>query len=104
MKEELDREKSFKKLEQAAEGLRGAPNLDDQTSPAIKKWRDTKASLPKKHVKDFYEKAHQDSQNDKEWQEQQKYEKLYEKEIRPNTSLVHFWLGEKIVKEKKIAQ
>ena len=47
MKEELDREKSFEKLEQAAEGLRGAPNLDDQTSPAIKKWRDTKASLPK---------------------------------------------------------
>jgi len=104
MKEELDREKSFEKLEQAVEGLRGAPNLDDQTSPAIKKWRDTKASLPKKHVKDFHEKAYQDSQNDKEWQEQQKYEKLFEKEIRPKTRVVWFWLGEKIVKEKKLLE
>ena len=104
MKEELDREKSFEKLEQAAEGLRGAPNLDDQTSPAIKKWRDTKASLPKKHVKDFHEKAYQDSQNDKEWQEQQKYEKLFEKEIRPNTKIVYFWLGEGVVKEHKLLQ
>ena len=81
MKEELDREKSFEKLEQAAEGLRGAPNLDDQTSPAIKKWRDTKASLPKKHVKDFYEKAHQDSQNDKEWQEQQNMKNYTKKKL-----------------------
>ena len=104
MKEELDREKSFKKLEQAAEGLRGAPNLDDQTNPVVKKWRDTKASLPKKHVKDFHEKAYQDSQNDKEWQEQQKYKKLFEKEIRPNTKIVYFWLGAGVVKESKLFQ
>lgn len=98
MKEELDQAESFKILQNAADGLRGIPDIHNKKDPVVKKWDEAKAAVPKKHRKAFYEKAYEESRNDKEWQR----ERLYEKEIRPNTKTVHFWLGEGVVKEKRL--
>ena len=98
MKEDLDQTESFKILQDAADGLRGIPDIDNKKDPVVKKWDEAKATVPKKHRQAFYEKTYEESRNDKEW----KREQLYEKEIRPNTKTVHFWLGEGIVKEKKL--
>ena len=98
MKEELDRAESFKILQHAADDLRGIPDIENKKDLAVKKWEEATAAVPKKHRETFYEKKYEEARNDKEWQRKQ----LYEKEIRPNTKTVHFWLGEGIVKEKKL--
>ena len=98
MKEELDQTESFKILQDAADDLRGIPDIHNKKDPVVKKWDEAKATVPKKHRESFYEKKYEEARNDKEWKRKQ----LYEKEIRPNTKTVHFWLGEGVVKEKRL--
>ena len=102
MKEELDRAESFKILQHAADDLRGVTDIENKKDPAVKKWEKAKATVPKKHKKAFYQKAYEESKKDKEWQKQKTYEKLFEKEIRPETQIIYFWLGEGVVKEHKL--
>ena len=97
----------FAKIEKTLEGLRGLSDLpkeERKKNPGMIKYREELNKLSKKDKEEFFEKSYQDSQNDKEWQEQQKYQKLFEKEIRPNTKIVYFWLGEGVVKERKLLQ
>ena len=96
----------FAELDKLAEGLRGlGPDLEAGTlenTPQHKKWKSALNALPKKDQQEYKQQKYEESQKDKEWQKEQKLEKLYEKEIRPNTQIIFFWLGEKIVKEKKL--
>ena len=65
MKEELDQAESFKLLQHAADGLRGVADIHNKKDPIVKKWDEAKATVPKKHRKAFYEKAYEESKNDK---------------------------------------
>ena len=56
MKEELDQTESFKILQDAADDLRGIPDIHNKKDPVVKKWDEAKATVPKKHRKAFYEK------------------------------------------------
>ena len=94
----MNKTQTFEKVEKAAEDLRGLNNLSRTEvfkTPQHKKWKTALKELPKEKREEYMDKIYEESQKSKA---------LYEKEIRPNTSLVHFWLGEKIVKEKKLAQ
>ena len=68
MKEELDQTESFKILQDAADGLRGIPDIHNKKDPVVKKWDEAKATVPKKHREAFYEKTYEEARNDKEWQ------------------------------------
>jgi len=68
MKEELDQAESFKILQNAADGLRGIPDIHNKKDPVVKKWDEAKATVPKKHREAFYEKKYEEARNDKEWQ------------------------------------
>ena len=96
----------FAKIDKLAEGLRGLTeqDLEKGNNPEHKKWKSALNALPKKDQQEYKQQKYDESRKDKEWQREEKLKKLYEKEIRPTTSVVHFWLGEKIVKEKKLAQ
>ena len=102
----MNNTQKFAKIDKLADGLEGLTehDIEEGNTPPHKKWKAAVNALPKEKKKEYFEQKYDESRKDKEWQKEQKLEKLYEKEIRPNTSLVHFWLGEKIVKEKKIAQ
>ena len=103
----MNKTQSFEKLDKLAEGLRGLSELPDkerEKAPAMQKWKKALHELPKKDQEEYKQQKYEEAVKDKKWQKEQKLEKLYEKEIRPNTSLVHFWLGEKVVKERKLAQ
>ena len=94
----MNKTQTFEKVEKAAEDLRGLNKLSHTElfkTPQHKEWKKALKELPKEKRKEYVDKTYEKSQKSKA---------LYEKEIRPNTSLVHFWLGEKIVKEKKLAQ
>ena len=79
MEEELDRAESFKILQHAADDLRGVADIENKKDPAVKKWEEAKAIVPKKHKKDFYQKAYEESKKDKEWQRKQ--EKILQEKI-----------------------
>ena len=77
-------------------------------NPQMKKWKETLGALSKKEKEEYIQEKRARPPTPEEQknvdERTKKIQQLYEKEIRPNTSLVHFWLGEKIVKEKKLAQ
>ena len=103
----MNKTQSFEKLDKLAEGLRGLSELPDkerEKAPAMQKWKSALDALPKKDREEYKQQKYDESVKDKEWQEQQKYKKLFEKEIRPNTKIVYFWLGEGVVKERKLLQ
>ena len=103
----MNKTQSFEKLDKLAEGLRGLSELPDkerEKAPAMQKWKSALDALPKKDQEEYKQQKYDESVKDKEWQEQQKYKKLFEKEIRPNTKIVYFWLGEGVVKERKLLQ
>ena len=99
---EIEQTESFEELDNLAEGLRGLrPELDAGTlnqTPQHKKWKSAVDKLPKEKKKKYYEREYQKSREDREFLRKQ----MFEKEIRSDTQIVHFWLGEKIVKEKKL--
>ena len=95
MEEELDRAESFKILQHAADDLRGVADIENKKDPAVKKWEEAKAIVPKKHKKDFYQKAYEESKKDKEWQRKQ------EKIIPPNTERISFLLDDKFFEKPK---
>jgi len=99
----------FPKLDKLAEGLRGLTEqeLEKGNNPQHKEWKSALNALPKKDQREYKEQKYDESLKDKEWQRdgrqrEQKLKKLFEKEIRPETKVVWFWLGEKIVKEEKL--
>ena len=99
----------FPKLDKLAEGLRGLTEqeLEKGNNPQHKEWKSALNALPKKDQREYKEQKYDESLKDKEWQRdgrqrEQKLKKLFEKEIRPKTKVVWFWLGEKIVKEEKL--
>ena len=96
----------FAKIDKLAEGLRGhGAELEAGTlknTPEHKKWKSALNALPKKDQQEYKQQKYDESVKDREWQREQKLKKLFEKEIRPDTKVVWFWLGEKIVKEEKL--
>ena len=99
----------FAELDKLAEGLRGLTeqDLEKGNNPQHKKWKSALNALPKKDQQEYKEQKYDESLKDKEWQRdgrqrEEKLKKLFEKEIRPKTKVVWFWLGEKIVKEEKL--
>jgi hypothetical protein len=66
-------------------------------SPQMKKWKETLGTLSKKEQKEYIQEKRarpRSPEAQKNVDERtEKLQQLYEKEIRPNTSLVHFWLG-----------
>jgi len=96
----------FAKLDKLAEGLRGLTkeDLEKGNNPQHRKWKSALNALPKKDQREYKQQKYDESRKDEEWQREEKLKKLFEKEIRPGTSVVWFWLGEKIVKEKKLLE
>jgi len=97
----MNKTQTFEKLDKLTEGLRDISGLSDKEqkkTPERKKWRAAIDSLPKEEKNEYYDRAYQKSREDRI----DKVGLLYQKEIRPNTSCIHFWLGEKIVKEEKL--
>ena len=97
----MNKTQTFEKLDKLTEGLRDISGLSDKEqkkTPERKKWRAAIDSLPKEEKNEYYDRAYQKSQEDRI----DKVGLLYQKEIRPNTSCIHFWLGEKVVKEEKL--
>ena len=69
----------FAEIEKTLEGLRGLSDLPEEErkkNPGMIKYKEELNKLNKKDREEFFEKSYQDSKNDKEWQEQQKYEKI----------------------------
>ena len=103
---DIEQTESFEKLDNlstggAAKGLRGLDDLseeDRRNHPNMRKWKNAVKKLPKKKKTEYYEKAFQESKKDRKFQREQ----ILKKEIRPDTQIVHFWLGENIVKEEKL--
>ena len=106
----MSREQNFEKLDELAEGLRdisGLPNEEQEKTPEHKKWKAAIDSLPKEERKKYYDRAYQKSREERMKEEKAKepqLNKLFEKEIRPKTNIIHFWLGNKIVKEEKLEE
>ena len=97
----MNKTQTFEDLDKLTNGLRDMSGLSDKEqkkTPERKKWREAMDALPKKEKKEYLDRAYQKSQEERI----DKVGLLYQKEIRPNTSCIHFWLGEKVVREEKL--
>ena len=105
----MNKTQTFEKLDELANGLqdiRGLSDKEQKKTPERQKWRAAVDALPKEEKKEYYDRAYQKSREEKIEEDKQKkpqLKKLFEKEIRPNTKIIHFWLGKKIVKEERLS-
>ena len=106
----MNKTQTFEKLDELVNGLRDISGLSDEEqekTPERKKWRAAIDALPKEEKKEYYERAYEKSREEKieeDKQKELKLKRLFEKEIRPNTKVIYFWLGEKIIKEEKLLE
>ena len=106
----MNKTQTFEKLDELVNGLRDISGLSDEEqekTPERKKWRAAIDALPKEEKKEYYERAYEKSREEKieeDKQKEPKLKRLFEKEIRPNTKVIYFWLGEKIIKEEKLLE
>ena len=101
----------FAELDKLAEGLRGrGPEFEADTlknTPEHKKWKSALNALPKKDQQEYKQQKYEESRKEKALEKsaeirEEELKKLFEKEIRPETQIVYFWLGEGVVKEHKL--
>ena len=100
---------TFEELDKLTNGLKDISGLSDEEqkkTPERKKWRAAMDALPKKEKKEYLDRAYQKSREEKieeDKQKEPKLKKIFEKEIRPNAKVIHFWLGKEIVKEERLS-
>ena len=99
----------FAKIDKLAEGLRGLTeqDLEKGNNPQHRKWKSALNALPKKDQREYKQQKYDESRKEKALEKsaeirEQELKKLFEKEVRPETQIVYFWLGKGVVKEHKL--
>ena len=94
----MNKTQTFEKLDKLANGLRDISELPDperKKTPEYKKWRTAINTLPKEEKKEYYTRAYEASR-------QERMNEDGDNIIKPDTRIIFFWLGKKVVKEEKL--
>ena len=88
----------FEKLDKLVTGLRdisGLPDDEREKTPEHKKWRTAIDELSEEERKEYYARAY-------DAVKRERMEEDGDNIIKPDTRIIFFWLGKKVVKEEKL--
>ena len=94
----MTKTQTFEKLDKLANGLRdisGLPDPEREKTPEYKKWRTAIDTLPKEEKKEYYTRAYEASRQERMNEDGYNI-------IKPDTKIIFFWLGKKVIKEEKL--
>ena len=92
---------TIKNVTELEKGLRGLDAENLNGNPEYEKWAKATRSLPKEERATYTQDKYNESIA---WRKEQDLKKVFEEKIRPNTNIVFFWLGNKIIKEDKLLE
>ena len=92
---------TIKNVTELEKGLSGLDAENVKGNPGYEKWAKALTSLPKEERATYTQDKYNESIA---WRKEQDLKKVFEEKIRPNTNIVFFWLGDKIIKEDKLLE
>jgi len=92
---------TIKEVTELEKGLRGLDSENLNGNPKYEKWFEATKSLPEEERATYTQEKYDESIA---WRKEQDLKKVFQEKIRPNTNIVFFWLGDKIIKEEKLLE